>query len=147
MDGGNTYSFSVAVPETYQLSYFVKVYVQSAAISVTTFEVFGYPTTASTLACAAANTRAGFTHILETITCRIAVRDDSGPTLGLASDFAFTVSEGIITAALSTVDGGASFQFQLQSPNASVPVLNISAALSNGGAITQSPVSLSLICT
>ncbi len=146
-DGGLTYVFDVLMPPGFVRQFNISAIVNNELVTSTIFEVYGIPTTASILSCSGTQSPPGFVHVLENVTCSIQVRDDLGPTTGVAEDFIIVV-DNILTAVQfnnSNFDGS-EFEFLLVSANTSDANFTVTAELASNGDIIDSPINLTLIC-
>ena len=130
-DGGSTFTFT-AVPLLNYTTFSINASVGGSLIlsGIQNFLVFGNPTTASTLTCAAPSPL----RVQSTITCTIHC-SARGPTTGLPSDFIATTSSEL-TSELDTADSGSTYTFTTTPENTTTAFV-IFANSSTGQLLTK----------
>ena len=166
---GQIFTFTTT-PQFYDPLFQITVMTASAPIQfgVQTFDIFGFPSTLSTVSCT--GTFDGFMTGADTVepsallSCTITVLDASGNiTSGLPSDFSVntSVSAGPVSrrsnSAIELVssENGTELLFNVTAPSQRGEIFNVSVSLANGTSLVQPPlefyvaclVFLSLFCT
>jgi hypothetical protein len=113
--------------------------------------VVGTPTASSTLACIGRRSQTTSMRVSEEVDCTITVRDETGTTSGVASDFASPLTIGGTnlnpSSGVTFVTGGATMTFSLQAPATVGETFQVFGRLADGTNFTQGAVELTVVGT
>jgi hypothetical protein len=147
-DSPSTYHFNITAPNTVGATFTITpVLYTGETFTQINMTVVGTPTTASTVECVGDVSVAGnFVRPNETVTCTITVRDGSGTTTGVSSDFATASLENCTqTSPPSGVNASAdyfSMVFTVQSPNNYGDTFSVTGRLADNSTFTEGPFDL-----
>lgn len=111
--------------------------------------VTGTPTAKSILACSGVRSQTTSLRVGEEALCIITVKDNSGPTTGVASDFASPTTVGHVGNAplITYVAGGATMSFKVTAPSTVGQAFSVRGKMANGDSFDQIAVELTVVGT
>jgi len=149
--GGSTMKITVVAPTTVGATFTVTGKLASGEdFSEGAFDltVVGSPTTKSTVACEGDRSGTPSIRVGEDITCVVTVEDDSGPTTGVATDFALPIIVGgtnpIPADGVTLVSGGATMTVKMKAPTSVGAIFTVQARLANLDVVDQAPFALTV---